>query len=109
MATLTVAQYIAKQPSPQKEILMVLRALILATVPKIHEEVKMGVPWYEGKFYLVSLRDHVNMGFAVSELSREYRAQLFGKGKYMRHLKFKVADEINVSLVKKFIVAICKN
>ena len=83
-----VDNYIAKQQSPQKEILKRLRKLILKTFPKINEEIKMGVPWYEGKFYLVALKDHVNLGFAVAGLLDKYKNELEGKGKYMQHLKF---------------------
>lgn len=67
----------------------------MQTFPKIHEEIKMGVPWYEGKFYLVSLKDHVNLGFAVLGMSKKHRDELEGKGKYMRHLKFYSVTDIN--------------
>lgn len=90
-----VDEYIKKQPSPQKEILHALRRLILKTVPEIVEEMKMGVPWYECKFYLVSLKDHVNMGFAYNSLLDKYQAELEGKGKYMRHIKFFSQDDID--------------
>lgn len=90
-----IDNYINKQPSPQKEILAQLRKLILKTVPGIVEEIKMGVPWYEGKFYLVALKDHVNMGFAYNQLLEKYQSQLKGKGKYMRHIKFFSTKDIS--------------
>jgi hypothetical protein len=58
-----VEKYIEKQKSPQKEIVERIRYQILKALPNIKEEVKMGVPWYEGKFYVVALKDHVNLGF----------------------------------------------
>jgi len=59
-----VDDYIEKQISPQKEICRQLRAIILRTFPGIKEEMKWGVPTYgEGKYYLVSLKEHVNLGF----------------------------------------------
>ena len=64
-----VEEYIEKQELPQREILLKLRDLIFKTFSNIKEEFKMGVPWYEEKFYLVALRDHVNLGFAVKGLS----------------------------------------
>jgi hypothetical protein len=91
----TVDQYIQKQPSPQKEILKQLRKLILKTVPGIHEEMKMGVPWYEGKFYLVGLKDHVNLGFAFNQLLKKHQKELEGKGQYMRHIKFYSPKDID--------------
>lgn len=90
-----VNAYIEEQLSPQREILVLLRKLILKTVPKIHEEMKMGVPWYEGKFYLVGLKDHVNMGFAYNSLLEKYQDELEGRGKYMRHIKFFSPNDID--------------
>ena len=92
---MNVDTYIEKHASPQKEILANLRKIILKTVPGIHEEIKMGVPWYEGKFYLVVLKDHVNMGFAYNNLLEKYQNQLEGKGQYMRHIKFHSLADIN--------------
>jgi len=58
-----VNKYTEKQKSPQKEIIQELRKIILETFPDINEEMKLGVPWYEGKYYIVALKDHVNLGF----------------------------------------------
>jgi hypothetical protein len=71
----------------------------LQALPNVKEEFKMGVPWYEGKFYVVALRDHVNLGFSVKGLSPEETALFEGKGKMMRHIKFyslEDADEAKV-------------
>jgi len=63
----------------------------------------MGVPWYEGKFYLVALRDHVNLGFSVKGLSESQIALLEGKGKIMRHVKFYSLEDVDeVKVVKLF-------
>ena len=48
-----VEGYIKKQNSLQREIVQTLRTIILKTLPHVKEELKMGVPWYEGKFYIV--------------------------------------------------------
>lgn len=71
----------------------------MQALPNVKEEFKMGVPWYEGKFYVVALRDHVNLGFSVKGLSPEETALFEGKGKMMRHIKFyslEDADEAKV-------------
>ena len=68
-----IGEYVRKLKSPMREIVQRLRSIILKTFPTIREEVKMGVPWYEGKFYLVALRDHVNLGFSVKGLSERAR------------------------------------
>jgi hypothetical protein len=90
-----VDEYIKKQKSPQKEILQKLRKIILKTFPKINEEIKMGVPWYEGKYYLVALKDHVNLGFSVQGLTKKEQDLFEGKGKYMQHIKIFSVDEIS--------------
>lgn len=90
-----VDEYIKKQKSPQKEICARLRRIILKTFPKINEEMKMGVPWYEGKYYIVALKDHVNLGFSVKGLSKKDSSNFEGKGGYMRHIKFFTLKDID--------------
>ena len=104
-----VDKYIKKQTSPQKEILQSLRKLILKTFPKINEEIKMGVPWYEGKFYLVALKDHVNLGFAVGGMLDKNADELEGKGRYMRHLKYFSLKDIDEKKIVRLMKATDKN
>ena len=82
-----VEEYIERQESPQKQIVKRLRNIILRTIPHIKEEMKFGVPWYEGKFYIVALKDHVNLGFSLRGLSKEEKKTLEGSGKTMKHIK----------------------
>ena len=63
----------------------------------------MGVPWYEDKFYIVALRDHVNLGFSVKGLSEQEKALFEGKGQMMRHLKFYSVEEIDDAKLKKLL------
>jgi hypothetical protein len=72
-----------------------LRQIILRTFPNINEELKMGVPWYEGNYYIVALKDHVNLGFSLENLSKEEKALLEGAGKTMRHIKIRSLKDIN--------------
>lgn len=58
-----VVKYMENQKSPKREIVHRLRGIILKALPEVKKEFKMGVPWYEGKFYVVALKDHVNLGF----------------------------------------------
>jgi hypothetical protein len=94
-----VDAYIESQKSPQREIVQRLRSIILKTLPAIKEEFKMGVPWYEGKFYVVALKDHVNLGFSVKGLSAQEQALFEGKGALMRHLKFYALEDVNEAKV----------
>ena len=102
-----VDQYIKKQKSPQKEICKKLRKIILKTYPKINEEFKMGVPWYD-KYYIVALKDHVNMGFCIDGLSKKDLALLEGKGKTMRHIKFYTVKDIDEKKIVKLLKIVKK-
>lgn len=103
-----VDKYIEKQKSPQKEILKKLRGIILKTFPKITEEMKMGVPWYDGKYYLVGLKDHVNMGFCLKGMANRDVELLEGAGKMMRHLKFYSTKDIDEKKIVKLLKAVKK-
>jgi hypothetical protein len=85
-----VEEYIEKQKSPQREICHELRTIILKTFPDIKEEMKMGVPWYEGKYYIVALKDHVNLGFSLT-------------GKTMKHIKLYSLKEIDEKKIVKLL------
>jgi hypothetical protein len=101
--SIEVEGYIKKQSSPQREIVQTLRTTILKTLPNVKEELKMGVPWYEGKFYIVALKDHVNLGFSVQGVSEQDRALFEGKGKLMRHIKFYSIGDIDHDRVEKLL------
>ena len=102
MKSKEVTAYIEKQKSPQKEICRKLRKIILKTFPKIDEKMKMGVAWY-GKYYIVGLKDSVNIGFSVKGLSKKDIDNFKGTGKTMRHLKFKEVKEIDEKLIVKLL------
>ena len=91
-----VDAYIHKQPSPQKEICQTLCNIILSTLPDIQEELKWGVPVYGGgKYYIGSLKDHVNLGFAIQGLTSQQLALFEGSGKTMRHIKVWSVESID--------------
>ena len=103
-----VEGYIKKQNLPQKEIVQRLRITILKTLPAIKEELKMGVPWYEGKFYIVALKDHVNLGFSVQGLSDQEMSLFEGKGKMMRHIKFHSLNDVDDEKVAKLLILVAE-
>jgi hypothetical protein len=98
-----VGKYIEKQKSPQKELVQRLREIIVNNFPNIKEELRMGVPWYEGKYYIVALKDHVNVGFSVNGLSKQEMALFEGKGKMMRHIKFYSLEDVDEGKVVKLL------
>lgn len=96
-----------KQKSPQKEICKKLRKIILKTFPRIGEKMKMGVAWY-GKYYIVGLKDSVNLGFSVKGLLKKERDNFTGSGKFMRHLKFKGLKEVDEKKIVKLLKLVDK-
>ncbi|MDD5191670.1 MAG: DUF1801 domain-containing protein [Candidatus Nanoarchaeia archaeon] len=103
-----VTEYIEKQKPPQKEICDKLRKIILKTFPKINEDMKMGVPWYEGMYYIVGLKDSVNLGFSVKGLKKEDIGNFKGEGRLMRHLKFKDVKDIDEKHIIKLLKLVDK-
>ena len=105
-----VTKYIEKQKSPQKQILKKLRKIILKTFPKINEQMKVGVPCYGvsasescGKYYIVGLKDHVNLGFSLKGLTKKEKELFEGQGKTMKHLKFFTVKDIDEKKVVKLL------
>jgi hypothetical protein len=91
-----VEEYFNKQKSPQKEICQKLRQLIFDTFPGIEEEMKWGVPAYgNGKYYILALKDHVNLGFSLKGLAKEDMALFDGGGKTMKHIEIASLKNIN--------------
>ncbi|ULC57863.1 DUF1801 domain-containing protein [Flaviramulus sp. BrNp1-15] len=102
-----VTKYIEKQKSLQKEICKKIRLLIFKTLPDIKEEMKWGVPAYGGgKCYFVSLKDHVNLGFSLKELSTEEIALLEGSGKTMKHIKMYSLEDIDEKRITDLILMV---
>lgn len=96
-----VKSYLQKLPSPQKEICEKVRQILLETFPELKESFKNGVPWYEGKYYIVGLKDHVNVGFSVKKMSKDEMGLFEGKGKCMRHIKLFSLDDIDEEEIVK--------
>lgn len=98
-----VKNYLDKLPSPQKEICVKVRDIILKTFPNLVESFKNGVPWYECKYYIVGLKDHVNIGFSIKGLSEEEMDLFEGKGQYMRHIKIHSLQELDEKKIVKLL------
>jgi len=68
---------------------------------------KWGVPTYgKGQVYIASLEDHVNIGFALANLSDAEKKLLEGSGKTMQHLKLYKPTEIDEKTVLKLLNAV---
>ena len=76
-----VKVYIDTRPSPQKEICKKVRSVLLRTFPDIEEGMKWGVPAYGGgMYYIVALKDHVNLGFSTKGLTKKEKELFDGGG-----------------------------
>ncbi|MBK6265350.1 DUF1801 domain-containing protein [Marivirga sp. S37H4] len=101
---MNVEDYIIKQKSPQKEICQKLRQILFKTFPHVKEELKWGVPSYDnGKYYFVSLKSHVNLGFSMKGLSKEENTLFKGSGKTMKHIEIHSLDEIDEKNIVKLL------
>ncbi len=99
-----VDEYIEKQESPQKEICNKLRKIIFKTFPNIKEEMKWGVPSYaNGKYYFVTLKTHVNLGFSIKGMSKDKIALFQGSGKTMRVIEIKSEKDIDEKQIIKLL------
>jgi len=98
-----VKNYLDALPQPQKSICEEVRKIILRTFPDIAETFENGVPWYECKYYIAGLKDHVNVGFSVEELSEKEKSLFEGKGKYMRHIKIYDPEDIDEGKLVKLL------
>jgi len=98
-----VKNYLDNLPSPQKEICKKVRQIIVKSCPNLEESLKNGVPSYEDKYYIVGLKDHVNIGFSIEGLTPEELNLFEGKGKLMRHIKVYSLDEIDKKKIIKLL------
>ncbi|MCW9023379.1 MAG: DUF1801 domain-containing protein [Gammaproteobacteria bacterium] len=101
-----IKKYLDNLPSPQKEICEKVRKIIIKAFPDLEESMKNGVPSYENKYYIVGLKDHVNIGFFIEGLSAEEIGLFEGKGKLTRHIKIYSFDEIDEKKIVKLLKVI---
>jgi hypothetical protein len=99
-----VKEYLEKQDSPQKEILLKVRDIFLKTFKNCNEKLAWGVVVYAGgKFYIAAMKNRVHVGFAISGLNKEEIDMFEGTGKTMRHIKIHSVDDIDENKLVKLI------
>lgn len=95
-----VTEYIEKQESPQKEILQSIRRIFHEILVSPEEKMRWGTPTFaDGKFYIVALKNHVNVGFAITGLNKDEIEFFEGTGKTMRHIKIVSLEEVDEKIV----------
>lgn len=101
---MTVEEYYGKLKSPQKEIASRLRDILKKQYPKYEESMLWGVPVFkDGLFYIVSLKDHVNLGFSISNLSKEEEELFQGGGKTTRKIEIKTLEDIDERHIRELL------
>ena len=98
-----IREYIDKQKSPQKEICKKLHSIIIKTFPSINNKMKLGVPMYEDKYYIVALKDHVNLGFSMKGLTKEQIGLFSGSGKTMKVIEINSLKDIDQKKIIKLL------
>jgi hypothetical protein len=92
-------KYLKALASPQKEICLALRKLILDNFPKMKEEYKWRYPayYYEGKRICIigGFKAHANIELFYGARLDDPKARVEGKGKRTRHIKLKTLDDID--------------
>ena len=104
-----VEEYIEKQESPQKEILLKVREIFLKTLPNCEEKKTWGVVVFgNDKFYIGAIKNRVHVGFAITDLSKEEIRLFEGSGKTMRHIKIHSLDDIDEKKLVELIQLVVK-
>ena len=106
---MTVDEYYNKQKSPQKEICLKLRKIVKKKYPHYKESMLWGVPVFNnGLFYIVSLKNHVNLGFTISKLTKEEEKLFKGGGKTTRKIEIESLEQINEAKILKLLDFVVK-
>ena len=104
-----VKQYIEKQKSPQKEIILAVREIFFETIKNCKEKFGWGVIVLAiGKFYIAAMKSRVHIGFSIIGLDKEDVGFLEGGGKTMRHIKIQDLKDIDEPKLKKLIKLVNK-
>jgi hypothetical protein len=99
-----VKEYIDKQDSPQKEIILKIRDIFRITLPRCKEKIAWGVIVYAGgKFYIAAMKNRVHVGFAITGLTKEEIDMFEGTGRTMRHIKIHSLEDIKEEKLVKLI------
>ena len=99
-----VQEYIEKQKSPQKEICLKLRQVILQTFPAVQEDVKGRISTFGGGLFHISvLSNQVNLGFSVSGMTAKNLKLFHGNSKTMRTVSFKSLSDIHDKKIVKLL------
>jgi hypothetical protein len=105
-----VTEYIHNAPVDQKEIMATVRALIHEHIKDVTEDFKWSRPIFKSTVpfaYFLSNKSHVTIGFTKDiEKLIDPNNHLQGSGKTMRYIKLKKASEMDVELIREWLMNI---
>ena len=99
-----IKEYIEKQDSDLREMIVKIRDIFLKTLPDKKEQFAWGVMVYgAGKFYIAAMKNRVHVGFAITGLDKEEIDMFEGSGKTMRHIKIHSMKDIDEERIVEMI------
>lgn len=101
-----VSEYIARQPSPQQEILLNIRALIQRLIPNAIEQMSYGAPAFkmDGKTVLyAAFKEHIGF-YPEPEIIEQFKTDLRNYPTSKGTIKFTINKPIPYDLIKKIII-----
>lgn len=101
----TISEYIDKQKSPQREILVKVRELIRKLVPEAEEKMSYGVPAFklDGKSILyAAFKEHVGL-YPEPEVISVFKEELKGYQTSKGTIKFAINEPIPYDLISRII------
>ena len=109
----SIDSYFAKQPEPQRAVLLKLRGMIEAAAPEATSQIKWGMPHFaiDGKMYaaITGHKAHVNLVlWGPPDAYADPKGRLEGAGKTGRHLKVRSLEDLPTADVKKWLATCAK-
>ena len=101
-----IKAFIEQQPEALQGLLTPLRALVRAAAPGAAEELKPGRLVYKGNdpFGAITVhKQHINMQFYGGSTLKDADSLLEGKGKRLRHVKIRSADDLRFEALTKLV------
>ena len=108
--------YILSQPEPKRSILLHLKAVVEAVVPRINMKYKWGIPcFYVEKYPICYLnappkKDYVDIAFwSSAHLSKHIELMVTEKRKVVKSLRYASLEEIDDTILMEILEEVYEN
>ena len=101
-----VSEYIAKQPSPQREILIRIRELIGKIIPNAEEKMSYGAPTFKlnsKQVLYAAFKEHIGF-YPEPEIIEKFKEELKDYETAKGTIKFSLGKSIPYDLIKKIVI-----